>query len=212
MLEKLPEGLGQALLNQRAGLDHTLLRKVHALRELSTMELCSPAFEDDAVLPVSCTADGDGVSPPLMWTGAPADAECVALIVEDADSPTPQPLVHAIALMEPTSGHLPAGDLSSARESAGRLSIGLNSYLQHAWLPPDPPPGHGPHRYVFQVFALEDRMNLSDAPGRGELERAILDHASAAGHLIGVYERPPRASLGSAGDDVATCKLSTVPA
>ena len=41
------------------------------------------------------------------------------------------------------------------------------------WLPPDPPPGHGPHRYVFQVYALDSRPELDEGAGRGAVVAAL---------------------------------------
>jgi hypothetical protein len=66
-----------------------------------------------------------------------------------------------------------------------------------AWLPPDPPPGHGTHRYVFQVFALRSGADLSATPGRHEVIDAIANYAVACGYLIGTYERAQRAPLES---------------
>lgn len=68
--------------------------------------------------------------------------------------------------------------------------MGRNSYFQAAWLPPDPPPGHGPHRYVFQIFALRTRpVALNGVPGRGAVRRALHEGALAKGWLIGRYGR-----------------------
>ena len=68
---------------------------------------------------------------------------------------------------------------------------GRNSYLQASWLPPDPPPGHGVHRYAFQLFALDgSAAAFSETPGRDEVLEALRDHAIASGCLIGTYERP----------------------
>jgi phosphatidylethanolamine-binding protein (PEBP) family uncharacterized protein len=39
-----------------------------------------------------------------------------------------------------------------------RIQQGHNSYFTHRYLPPDPPPGHGPHRYAFQIFALSEYL------------------------------------------------------
>ena len=97
------------------------------------------------------------MSPPLQWLGAPTNAGSLALIVEDADAPTPQPLVHAIVVdlvVGDGSGALAEGALSSEDGEASGLRLGRNSFLQAGWLPPDPPPGHGVHRYAFQLFAL----------------------------------------------------------
>jgi phosphatidylethanolamine-binding protein (PEBP) family uncharacterized protein len=62
--------------------------------------------------------------------------------------------------------------------------------LQSGWLPPDPPPGHGLHRYVFQVYALEAGDSLGDKPGRDAVRKALMERGLASGCLIGTYERP----------------------
>jgi Raf kinase inhibitor-like YbhB/YbcL family protein len=192
MLENLPGMIGHALRHQRAGLDK-LAFTVGGLREgLGAIEVGSLAFADHAPIPVDYTADGAGLSPPLQWVGVPAGAAALLLIVEDADSPTPRPLVHGIVVgLVPRDGSLAAGALPSAGHAGDEgLHAGRNSALQAGWLPPDPPPGHGPHRYAFQVFALGEGDPLPDTPGRGAVLKAIRERGIAAGCLIGTCERP----------------------
>jgi phosphatidylethanolamine-binding protein (PEBP) family uncharacterized protein len=197
MLEKLPESVGRALQGQRSGIENIAFRRLLEVREVVRLVVRSSAFENFGAIPVQFTADGDGVSPPLEWHGVPAAASWVALIVEDADSPTPHPLVHAIAIAAGGDGSWVSGALNGAEQDAEehamraplRIEMGLNSYLQRDWLAPDPPPGHGPHRYAFQFFALDQTPSFSRAPGRQELLDAILQHALAAGCLVGTYER-----------------------
>jgi phosphatidylethanolamine-binding protein (PEBP) family uncharacterized protein len=73
--------------------------------------------------------------------------------------------------------------------TTGSPDIGRNSYLQHAYLPPDPPPGHGAHHYAFQVFALDRAPERVEAPGRGRLLELLRGHTLASGLLIGTYQR-----------------------
>ena len=134
--------------------------------------------------PPRYTADGDGVSPELAWRGVPPQARCVALMIEDPDAPMPQPLVHAIAPRLPREGALAAGALSGDGVETGR-----NSYLKHGYLPPDPPTGHGPHRYAFEMFALSEEPPEVGSMGRGEFVDWIRAHVLAKGCLIGTYER-----------------------
>ena len=107
----------------------------------------------------------------------------MVLIVEDADSPTPHPLVHAIAVGLPRGGRLAAraARWTTTRTRPPTPTLGRNSYLQHGWLPPDPPPGHGTHRYAFQVFALGGDAPLPEAPGRDALMDAAAARAIASG-------------------------------
>jgi hypothetical protein len=117
------------------------------------------------------------------------------VIVEDADSPTPHPLVHAIVVnLDPRESSLIEGALNSPDHAGIGLDTGRNSYLSHSWLPPDPPPGHGMHRYVFQVFALQGPV-LSGGPGRQEVVQAIEERGIAAGYVIGTYERAERVKV-----------------
>ena len=191
MLENLPDAIGHALFDQRAGLDKTAFRAVDLRQGMAAITVSSLAFADHAPIPERYTADGAGISPPLQWTGVPASAASLLLIVEDADAPTPQPLVHAIVVeLEASDGSLPEGALPSKDNDGSGLHIGRNSFLQAAWLPPDPPPGHGTHRYAFQMFALETGAAFEGAPGREAVLEAVREHGLASGCLIGTYERP----------------------
>jgi Raf kinase inhibitor-like YbhB/YbcL family protein len=189
MLEKLPEAIGHALAHQRAGIEKILFHSDRRPEETGRIEVTSAAFASGGPLPRRVTADGEGVSPPLSWRNIPAEAATLALIVEDADSPTPEPLVHAIVVdIDPREVGLAEGIFNGPPERVPE-KLGRNSYLTLGWLPPDPPPGHGVHRYAFQVFALAAGEPLSKAPGRRELAAAIHKHSLGRGCLIGTYQR-----------------------
>ncbi len=211
MLEKLPLQVGVALRAQRAGLEKTALAQLLSQRHLPQIELASPAFDHHAPMPVRFTADGEGVSPPLRWQAVPAGVASLALLVEDADAPTPRPLVHAIAVnIGPEVGSLPEGALGNGEApGAGGVAVGLNSILKRGWLPPDPLPGHGEHRYTFQLFALAPGVAFPGAPGRQRLLEVVAARVLAAGCLIGTYERPRRVQLRA---DSAVTSAGVVPA
>jgi Raf kinase inhibitor-like YbhB/YbcL family protein len=191
MLEKLPSSVGHALLNRRAGPEGLLANTLDVTHGPGVIKLTSPAFVDNSPIPTRFTADGEGFSPPLEWRNVPAEATTLALIVEDMDSPTSEPIVHAIVVdMDARARALLEGEIASERTDLA-LGIGRNSFLRRAWLPPDPPPGHGTHRYAFQLFALIPGESFSRAPGRTELAGAIRERAVASGCLIGTYERLP---------------------
>jgi len=194
MLGRSSESISQVLQGHKAGIANLAVRKLLLRRELPMFQVKSSAFEYFGRIPPTFTADGPGVSPPLDWMNVPDSTACVALIVEDADSPTPRPLVHAIAVVEGGNGSLGVGALTTADPSAegdrageNHVRTGLNSFLRRAWLPPDPPAGHGEHRYVFQMFALGPGGDLPS--GRTALLEAVMDRGLAMGWLVGVYSR-----------------------
>ncbi len=189
MLEKLPDMIGHALREMRAGLDQIAFNNAGLRSGMGLLQVGSLAFADHAPIPQRYTADGEGTSPPLQWTGVPANAASLVLIVEDADSPTPHPLVHAIAVdLAPADGSLPEGAIHGAGDD--RVHEGRNSTLSAGWLPPDPPPGHGTHRYAFQLFALGPGELFEGTPGRDEVMEAVRERGLASGCLIGTYARP----------------------
>ncbi|WP_413060676.1 YbhB/YbcL family Raf kinase inhibitor-like protein [Sphingomonas carotinifaciens] len=202
MLEHLPAWLGKTLGTVRAGADGLMIARPDLGRGFDTLSLTSPAFADGGRLPPRFTADGEGVSPPLVWGDPPAGTAQLALIVEDADAPTPQPLVHAIVwALPPGAGHLEEGAIvADAAGTTDGGDVGRNSYLREGWLPPDPPSGHGEHRYVFQLFALgDDVADPGDTPGRGAILDAMAGHVLAAGVLVGTYSRQEEAPVGPVG-------------
>jgi Raf kinase inhibitor-like YbhB/YbcL family protein len=188
MLEKLPAALGRALSSLRAGTKR--LTSLAFASAPCTLRVTSSDFEYAHSLPASCTADGAGVSPPLEWSGMPAETKSLVLIVEDVDSPTPAPFVHAIALDLPLDrSFLLEGELSEPKGTS-TLHLGKSSALDARYLPPDPPHGHGEHLYYFQLFALDASLELDGAPGRTAVIEAMRDHVLAKGVLVGCYGRP----------------------
>jgi Raf kinase inhibitor-like YbhB/YbcL family protein len=207
MLEKLPEVVGHVLRDVRAGLDHIVFNRCGLRAGHGTMQVSSLAFADHAEIPARYTADGEGVSPPLDWSGVPSGAALLVLIVEDADAPTSEPLVHAIVVdIPPEDGSMHEGALQSPGHDGDDVHAGRNSYLRAGWIPPDPPPGHGVHRYAFQLFALRAGEPFSAKPGRDEVASAIRERAVASGLLIGTYHRPD-GSIRSDEPQVVTAPL-----
>lgn len=187
MLEHIPEGLGEAMQGIRPGLDKLVWADPALADVPATIRLTSTAFTEGAAIPVRFTDDGAGLSPPLAWDDIPDAAAELLLIVEDADPPMPSPLVHAIVhRLTAAPGFLTEGELSTADPD---VHMGRNSYLRTGWLPPDPPTGHGVHRYVFQLYALGAHSDLGAHPGRSAVRDVVEALAIARGRLIGTYER-----------------------
>ncbi len=209
MLENIPHWLGAALSGLRAGHDKLTLSRLD-LTGAATLHLSSPAFAPSGRLPPRFTADGEGISPPLVWGELPPGTDSLALIVEDPDAPAPRPLVHAIVVdIAPALGSLaegairPDGDGADGADGADGKDVGTNSYFAQGWLPPDPPTGHGSHDYVFQLLALSAGDSADPSPGRGDFLELVEGRILGAGVLIGTYSREEEAPVGPVGEGVA---------
>jgi hypothetical protein len=200
MLEHVPHWLGHALRNVRAGAEKLCILQPELGGSFGSLELSSPAFADGGRLPPRFTADGEGVSPPLVWGKVPEGTSSLALIVEDPDAPSRQPLVHAIVWGIPASDRrLAEGVIARDGDGNAGGDVGRNSFFREGWLPPDPPNGHGEHAYAFQLFALAATSDPGNTPGRAALVRAMAGNVLAAGLLTGIYERGALARRGLAG-------------
>ena len=201
MLEHIPAWLGKALADWRAGEDKLAIARPGLGGQFAALDLSSPAFADGARLPERFTADGEGASPPLVWGVPPEGTVRLALLVEDADAPAAQPLVHAVIWGLPAdAGRLEEGAIVADGAGTGARDVGRNSYYREGWLPPDPPTGHGSHRYAFQLFALgAGAGDPGETPGRSAVIAAMAGHVLAAGLLVGTYSRGEAAPVGPVG-------------
>jgi Raf kinase inhibitor-like YbhB/YbcL family protein len=172
--------VGKALRGWRAGELKLASRKL-GLRAPGAITVTSPAFAHREMLPLSATADGDGVPPPIAWQGVPSFARALVLVCEDPDVPFPKPFVHWLVYGISASAD---GSLATASHLEGK-----NSMMTRGFTPAAPPHGHGRHRYHFQLFALDRQLELAAGAGRSALLEAMRGHVVAWGELIGAYER-----------------------
>lgn len=145
------------------------------------MEISSTAFPHGGEIPRRHTCDGEDLSPPLIWTDVPADAQSLALIVEDPDADHGTWVHWVLFDLPPTSTGLPEG-----ADQLGGGGIGLNDWQRAEWGGPAPPTGR--HHYMFTLFALDRRLDL-DHPTSHELEAMMAGHVLAESHLIGTYRK-----------------------
>ncbi|MEI7036584.1 YbhB/YbcL family Raf kinase inhibitor-like protein [Fulvimonas yonginensis] len=155
------------------------------------IEVSSPQICAGTAIPARHTAYGGGISPRLRWN--PVDgARSYALLVEDPDAPQPRPFVHWLAWNIPPGVHeLPEGVAQTARpEAVQGMCQGLNGRGQAGYFGPRPPRGDDPHRYHFQVFALDRTLALPDDAERTDLLTAMHGHVLAKGRLVATSQAP----------------------
>jgi hypothetical protein len=158
-------------------------------REPGRLTLASEAIGEDGRIGDAYSAYHDDQSPPLVWTGMP-DAETFALVVEDPDAPMDKPVVHWVAWNIPGSLEgLPSAIKPGPHvEALGGMVQGLNTHHQPGYMGPKPPAGDGPHRYHFQLFALDATLDLPPHAPLEELVAILKAHTIASCDLVGLYE------------------------
>jgi Raf kinase inhibitor-like YbhB/YbcL family protein len=131
------------------------------------------------------TGVGDNLSPPLVIAGVPEETATLLLILQDPDAPIPRPVVHLIAQLAPATRELAEGALNPGRP----VCFGRGSFGHFGYAGPRPVPGHGPHRYIFQLFALTRVPPCAPDAGLKDYLAASAGYAAARGMLTGTYER-----------------------
>ena len=167
---------------ERAG-DERLAHRRLGIRGSAGLGLTSEAFAEGAPIPREFSADGDGRAPPLRWSGALGATRALALVVEDPDAPTPNPFVHWLLYGMRVSTH------TSVEALAAGAKIGRNSTMRPGWAGCAPPKGDLPHRYCFQLFALDRELRLGPQAGRSALLDGMRGHALGCAILTGTYRR-----------------------
>ena len=152
-----------------------------------TMELTSTAFTNGAAIPAKHTCDARNSSPPLKWSGVPAGAKSLALLVDDPDAPVGT-WVHWVLYDLPATATELAEDLPKSQYIAGGARQGLNDFKHLGYGGPCPPPGK-PHRYFFKLYALDAALDLKPGLKKKELEAAMEKHILAQAQLMGTYQR-----------------------
>ena len=88
---------------------------------IADLRISSSAFEDHGRIPARHTVEGEDVSPPLQWSGAPHGTKAFVIVCHDPDAPLVDGFTHWLAYGIPA-------DTAELPEGAGGLVTGTNSY------------------------------------------------------------------------------------
>lgn len=183
----------------------------------TSLELSSSAFADGGTLPVQFSCEGEGITPPLSWTGVPTGTQSLVLIMDH--KPAPRPTVQQGDIPPPpakseqaktakpkhaaelrwywTVYNIPA-DVSaiSSGQTVGTLGGNVVNDL-NAYAPPCSK-GPGLKNYTFHLYALSTALNMSDADTvseatlRTSMSGSILDSDSLTVGFERSCQLPPK--------------------
>jgi len=144
-----------------------------------TLVLTSPAFADGGTIPAKFSCHGENVSPPLQWTGVPADAVELAIAVVDPDAEGG--FVHwVLANVDPTATGLDEGAFPEGAVEA------RNDTSEFGWFGPCPPAGPA-HHYVFTLYALRSHTGLEPGVGGPEALQRLAETPADTDTLTGLF-------------------------
>lgn len=149
-------------------------------------EITSGAFQNNASIPSKYTCDGNDVSPPLAWSGAPSGTKSFALIADDPDAPMGT-WVHWVVWNIPATATSLKEALDKNPSLADGTRQGLSDFKRAGYGGPCPP--SGTHRYMFKLYALDTVLDLDQSTTKVKLESAMKGHILGQATLMGTYRR-----------------------
>jgi phosphatidylethanolamine-binding protein (PEBP) family uncharacterized protein len=182
-LEVILSPLGFALRNRRPD-EAASIANAPELATDTHFALASSAFADGQEIPAKYCGQfiGDEVSPPLTWGALPAGTQDVVLILEDLDTPTATPGIHTIAAFAPQGDGLAEGALTPTDPG---IQFVPNHRGRADYVGPRPLPGHGPHRYRFHLYALDNHVDLSRLTDMAQVPALLAGQVLASGMTMG---------------------------
>ncbi|HJQ44826.1 MAG TPA: YbhB/YbcL family Raf kinase inhibitor-like protein [Amycolatopsis sp.] len=132
---------------------------------------------------------GEDRSPHLAWDGFPAGTKSFAVTCYDPDAPTASGFWHWAVFNIPASvTELPSGAGSGSGLPAGAVTLandgGARQYIGAA-----PPPGHGPHRYIFGVHAVDvEKLEIPETASPAFLGFNLFSHTLGRALITPIYE------------------------
>ena len=150
-----------------------------------TFTLTSTDITDGGVLPDAQVMAKGNASPQLQWSGAPEGTKSYAVTCYDPDAPTGSGFWHwTVANIPAEVTDLAAGAALPAGAIEGRTDFGEPGYGGAA-----PPAGHGPHRYIFTVFAVDtDRLDVTADNSGAVFGFNLHFHTLAKASITATYE------------------------
>ncbi len=147
------------------------------------MKITSSAFAGGASIPSKFTCDAKTPpNPPLAFSGVPAKAQSLVLIVEDPDVPK---------TMIPSGvfDHWMVWDIFPASKGIkeGDSARGINGMGKAGYVGPCPPDRE--HRYFFHLYALDTKLGSAKIANRKDLEAAMKGHVVEQADLMGRYNK-----------------------
>ncbi len=154
-------------------------------------QMGTTSFADGHMMSDKYTCQGANISPEIHWKGAPLKTKTFALICEDPDAPT-QTWVHWVIYNIPITKDItkPTYELTEGMPKDDVQSNGImqgsNDFKKIGYDGPCPPKGL-PHRYYFELYAVDSVLPVSAGFTKSELMKAMKGHILAQTQIMGLF-------------------------
>lgn len=151
------------------------------ITNLLNMQLLSPDFKNNEIIPGKFTCDGLNINPELKIYGIPDNAMSLVVVLDDPDSVGGDWSHWVVWNIDPKTDTIAENSIP-----AGAV-VGKNDFGENKYGGPCPPSGS--HKYIFHLYALDTVLNIPENSTKTDLLKAMEGHLIAETKLMGVYSR-----------------------
>ena len=194
-------GIALSAIAQDRGGQRGGQRGANAAAAAPAMTLTIPGFPDGGQIPVRFSqaaegaAPGEWTSPAISWANPPAGTQSFVLNMHDMDAArnrTTDDQAHWVVWNIPaTATGIPEGAPKGAQLPNGSYQISATGQVYRG----PGAPANGPlHHYVFELFALDAKLDVQPAADafetRSNVMKALQGHVLGKAVYMGLFRRP----------------------
>jgi Raf kinase inhibitor-like YbhB/YbcL family protein len=170
----------------------TLAAQQQAAPPPPKFKLSTSAYAEGSMIPTqySCS-DANPASPALTWSNPPANTASFAIILHDSDAApgkNTMDVTHWIFWNIPATSMQMMGNVKPDTTPDG-IQQGKNVRGVNGYQPPCPPQGGTPHHYIFEIYALDAKLDLTTGASRADLLKAMDGHVIGKATYVGLFGR-----------------------
>lgn len=157
----------------------------------SKFKLTTVYYDDDWIPAQYTCGVAEAASPAVQWSDAPQGAASFALIFHDSDAAPAkgvQDVTHWILWNIPAAAVQLAAGMQPGTSPDGIVQ-GKNIRGVNGYQPPCPPAGARPHHYIFELYALDAKLDLPAGASRADLLKAMDGHVLGKASVLGIFGR-----------------------
>ena len=144
---------------------------------MGNLKLTSSAFSDGDEIPRECGYKNGNKQPPLTVSGVPEGTKSLALIMDDPD---------AMGAVGKVWVHWVAWNIDPITTELENLTTeGMTDFGEVGYGGPAPPDKR--HTYVFKLYALDCKLELTSESAKADVEKAMEGHIIEQATLTGTY-------------------------
>ncbi|SFR72337.1 YbhB/YbcL family Raf kinase inhibitor-like protein [Anaeromicropila populeti] len=155
------------------------------MSNIEKIKIESLAFKNNQSMPVKYTGKGENISPDLILSDVSGGAVSIAVIMDDLDVPKIGEFNHWLLWNIPIQKVIPENIAHGPYPENMKGAVQGKGWGKNRYKGPNPP--FGTHRYRFEVFVLDCKIDLPPQSKKRDLMLQMNTHILQHGEITGLF-------------------------